>query len=133
MTGSTQLPVRPSSAVLGLGTATAVLLPRLPTSLVAATAYSTAQAVDGDVIELMSVSGAGTSEELDNAVRTATGTLSWVGAHAIVVPVLRRLPLPKVLVAVVSGVAVAKLNDVLMEKVSEARVMAAEMAERERD
>ena len=132
MSDSTGLPVRPSSAVLGLGTATAVLLPRLPISLVAATAYSTAQAVDGDVIELMSVSGAGTSEELDSAVRTATGTLSWVGAHAIAVPLLRRLPLPRSLVAVVSGVAVAKLNEVLMDKMSEAKLMAAEMAERER-
>ncbi len=130
MSGSTQLPVRPSSAVLGLGAATAVLLPRLPASLVAATAYSTAQAVEGDVIELMSVSGVGRSEELGNAVRTATGTLSWVGAHVILLPVLRRIPLPKTLVAVVSGLAVTRLNEVLMDKVGEAKVMAAEMAER---
>jgi hypothetical protein len=129
VTESTQLPLRPSSAVLGLGTATAVLLPRLPTSLVAATAYSTAQAVDGDVIELMSISGSGTGADLDRAVRTATGTLSWVGAHAIVVPVLRRLPLPRTFVALASGVAVAKLNDVLLDKVREARAVTAEMSQ----
>ena len=127
----TDLPVRPSSAVLGAGTAAAVLVPRLPVSLVAATAYSTAQAVDGDVIELMSISGSSMGEELDSAVRTATGTLSWVGAHALVVPVLRRLPLPRPLVALASGVAVAKLNEVLLDKVEQARTMAAEMAPRE--
>jgi hypothetical protein len=67
-------------------------------------------------------------EELDSAVRTATGTLSWVGAHAIVVPVLRRLPLPTTVVALASGVAVAVLNDALLDKVREARARAAQMA-----
>ena len=124
----TDLPVRPSSAVLGAGTAAAVLVPRLPVSLVAATAYSTAQAVDGGVIELVSLSGAGQGAELDRAVRTATGTLSWVGAQAILVPVLRRLPLPTSLVAVAAGVAVAKLNDVLMDKVRDARSFTAEVS-----
>ena len=127
----TDLPVRQSSAVLGAGTAAAVLVPRLPISLVAATAYSTAQAVDGDVVELMSISGSSMGEELDSAVRTATGTLSWVGAHAILVPVLRRLPLPRTLVALASGVAVAQLNEMLLAKVEQARTMAAEMAPRE--
>jgi hypothetical protein len=122
------LPVRPSSAVLGIGTATAVLLPKLPTSLVAATAYSTAQAVDGDVVELMSISGSGMGEDLDSAVRTATGTLSWIGAHALLVPVLRRLPLPRSVVALACGVAVAKLNDALLDKVRGARAAAAEMS-----
>lgn len=127
----TDLPVRPSSAVLGAGTAAAVLLPKLPTSLVAATAYSTAQTVDGDVIELMSISGSGMGEDLDRAARTATGTLSWVGAHVIVVPVLRRLPLPRTLVALGAGVAVAQLNEVLLDKVAEVRQRGAERAARD--
>ena len=93
------LPVRPSSAALGAGTAAAVLLPKLPTSLVAATAYSTAQAVDGEVIELMSFTNTGLGDDVDRAVRTATGTISWVAAHALVVPLLRRLPLPRPIVA----------------------------------
>jgi hypothetical protein len=118
---SGSLPVSPASAVLGAGTALSMLLPGAlgweSRALLAASTYAAAQAVDGDVVELWSVDGLGLGEEGDRAVRVATSTLSWVVATAVVVPVLRVLPLPRSVVALATGAAVAKANEVAMEKV----------------
>ena len=114
-----------SSLALGAGTAAAVMLPSWLGSeavgLTAAGAYAAAQAVDGDALEVFSLSGTGLGDEADRAIRVGTATLGWVLANTVAVPVLRALPLPRPVVAAGAGYAVAWANERLNAYVAQAQ------------
>jgi hypothetical protein len=105
------MPLRPSSLLRASGPATAVLLPRRTrrrtTALVTGGTYAASAAVDPRGLQFVSVDldGPRTPAWVTRASAPATGTVSWVAGQQLLVPLVRRLPVPGPLAALLYGAA----------------------------
>jgi hypothetical protein len=104
------MPLRPSSLLRAAGPAAAVLMPsdarRRSRALVTGGTYAASAAIDPHGIQFVSVGmdGPRTPAWVARASTPVTGTVSWVAAQQLLVPAVRRLPVPGPVAAALYGV-----------------------------
>jgi hypothetical protein len=101
--------LRPSSLLRAAGPAAAVLMPggtrRRSRALLTGGTYATSAAIDPHGLQFVSVNvrGPRTPAWVAGASGPVTGTASWVAAQQLLVPAVRRLPLPGPVAAALYG------------------------------
>ena len=111
------MPLRPSSLLRAAGPAAAVLLPaatgRRGRALVTGGSYAASAAIDPHGIQLVSVDvhDSRIPDWVARASAPVTATVSWVAVQQLLVPAVRRLPVPRPVAAMLYGAALYVADD----------------------
>ncbi len=111
------MPLRPSSLLRAAGPAAAMLLPagagRGGRALVTGASYAASAAIDPNGIQFVSVDvhDSRTPEWVGRASAPVTATVSWVLVQQLLVPAVRRLPVPRPVAAALYGAVVYAADD----------------------